>query len=130
MARIIHLIVTIVCGTVLCLIVLWKKQHYFCSKYFFFLKMLYFLSLAEIYMSPVKVFSVLSPDTDLSKGYCTSLRSYAASFSALRIFKYTLLFNDLSFTGLPYVEIFFIYSLIKLNHISSASSSIKMNWTD
>lgn len=81
-------------------------------------------------MSPVKFFSIFSPDTELLKGNCTSLRSYAANFSALRIFKYTLLFNDLSLTGLPYVEIFFIYSLIKLNHISSASTSIKMNWTD
>lgn len=92
--------------------------------------MLFFLSLPEIYMLPVKFFLILSPETDLLKGYCPSVLSYAASFLALRIFKYMLLFDDLSLTGMPYVEMFFIYSLIKLNHIPSASSSIKMNWTD
>jgi len=50
-------------------------------------------------------------------------------FLAVCILKYLLLFNDVSLTGMPYVEMFFIYSLIKLNHVLSVSSSIKMNWT-
>lgn len=88
--------------------------------------MLSFLNFLDIYVSPCEVFSDLLIKRDIAPMFSVN----AASFLALRIFKYMLLFNDLSLTGMPYVEMFFIYSLIKLNHIPSVSSSIKMNWTD
>lgn len=64
------------------------------------------------------------------KGSCSHLLICAASSLASHIFKFSLLSNDLSLTGIPYVVMFFICSLIKVKYTLSVSDSIKRNWTD
>lgn len=134
MGRIIYLIVTIVCDRLLCLIVLCP-----CNER------------TSITFVVNKCFSeCIFQFSQFTHHLCRALWSFSFLFLMGLIFwsfhrncsnfsvmqqRFSLIYFQVCasiqwFILHWQVEMFFIYSLIKLNHIPSVSSSIKTNWTD